>query len=485
MNDALSSAAALGRFASPVESLGAIDPQVAGALIAGGSDVALVVDASGVIMDVAFGSAELGKEAHRDWVGKRWVDTVTPESRVKIEELIRDTGPTTPSRWRQINYPSREGPDVPVRYSAIRFGPDRRLVAVGRDLRAMAALQQRLSEAQQAMEREYARIRDAEKRYRLLFQLASEAVLIVDAGNQRVVEANPAASTLLSRDAKKLIGQAFGELFDEASQQAARSFVAAVRVAPRIDNVHVQLASDKEPLLLSGSLFRQDSAAHVLVLLSRLGGGAAAEGSADLARVVERMPDAFVVTDSDRRVLTANAAFLDLVQASSEDHVRGELLDRWVGRPGVDVDVLFANLRAHGAVRHFSTLLRGEFGANEDVEIAGVDVPGGARPCFGFSIRSTGWRVGREKLGGRELPRTVEQFADLVGRVPLKNLVRETTDLIERLCIEAALQLTRDNRASAAEMLGLSRQGLYAKLRRYGLGDFDDAEDGDAGETSQ
>jgi hypothetical protein len=28
-----------------------------------------------------------------------------------------------------------------------------------------------------------------------------------------------------------------------------------------------------------------------------------------------------------------------------------------------------------------------------------------------------------------------------------------TTDVIERLCIEAALELTGDNRASAAEML--------------------------------
>ncbi len=83
-------------------------------------------------------------------------------------------------------------------------------------------------------------------------------------------------------------------------------------------------------------------------------------------------------------------------------------------------------------------------------------------------------RAGRERLGGRELPRTVEHFAELVGRVPLKNLVRETTDLIERLCIEAALELTGDNRASAAEMLGLSRQGFYAKLRRYGLGDLGD-----------
>jgi DNA-binding NtrC family response regulator len=50
-------------------------------------------------------------------------------------------------------------------------------------------------------------------------------------------------------------------------------------------------------------------------------------------------------------------------------------------------------------------------------------------------------------------------------------LVRETTDVIERLCIEAALKLTGDNRATAAELLGLSRQSLYVKLRRFGLAD--------------
>jgi DNA-binding NtrC family response regulator len=75
--------------------------------------------------------------------------------------------------------------------------------------------------------------------------------------------------------------------------------------------------------------------------------------------------------------------------------------------------------------------------------------------------------------GGHELPRSVEQLTHLVGRVSLKELVREATDVIERLCIEAALELTNDNRASAAEMLGLSRQSLYSKLRRYGLGDLD------------
>jgi DNA-binding NtrC family response regulator len=53
--------------------------------------------------------------------------------------------------------------------------------------------------------------------------------------------------------------------------------------------------------------------------------------------------------------------------------------------------------------------------------------------------------------------------------MPLKDIVGETVDLIERLCIEAALKITRNNRASAADMLGLSRQSLYVKLRRYGI----------------
>ena len=55
----------------------------------------------------------------------------------------------------------------------------------------------------------------------------------------------------------------------------------------------------------------------------------------------------------------------------------------------------------------------------------------------------------------------------------LRDIVGETTDVIERMCIEAALTLTSNNRASAAEILGLSRQSLYSKLNRYGLGSSD------------
>ena len=92
--------------------------------------------------------------------------------------------------------------------------------------------------------------------------------------------------------------------------------------------------------------------------------------------------------------------------------------------------------------------------------MSAVAVTEGEHPCFGFAIRSVGRRLRDDDAAGaapgRDLPRSVEQLTELVGRVSLKEIVRESTDLIERLCIEAALAYTDDNRASAAEILGLS-----------------------------
>jgi transcriptional regulator PpsR len=174
--------------------------------------------------------------------------------------------------------------------------------------------------------------------------------------------------------------------------------------------------------------------------------------------------------------LTANAAFLDLVQLASEEQARGISIERWVGRQGVDLGVVVSQLRERGEIRNFHTIVRGQYGAVEDVEVSAVAVTEGDTPCFGFSLHHvTRQRSGNTKADSGVL-RSVDQFTRLVGKVPLKELVRESTDIIERLCIEAALQMNGDNRANAAEMLGLSRQSLYMKLHRYGIDDTADVE---------
>jgi PAS domain-containing protein len=188
--------------------------------------------------------------------------------------------------------------------------------------------------------------------------------------------------------------------------------------------------------------------------------------------VLERMPDAFVVTSDDFIISACNAAFLDLVQLAGPEQARGQPLARYLGRPGVDVSLLMAQLREHGVVRGFATVLRTSLDTEEEAEVSAVTVQDGAPPAIGFAIRPVGRRMRDRSELGRSLPRSVEQLTELVGRVSLKEIVRETTDLIERLCIEAALNITGDNRASAAEVLGLSRQSLYSKLHRYGLGNL-------------
>ena len=186
-------------------------------------------------------------------------------------------------------------------------------------------------------------------------------------------------------------------------------------------------------------------------------------------QVMESAPDALVVTDLEGRILSTNRAFLDLGQLATEEQARGQMLDHWLGRTGVDFRVLLSNLKQHGSVRLFATQMRGEYGANAEVEVSAVAANAGQQRCLGFTIRDMGRRLVSETRTHKELPRSASQMTELVGRLPLKDIVRETTDLIEQLCIEAALQLTGDNRASAAEMLGLSRQSLYIKLRRFGM----------------
>lgn len=464
-------------FKAPKEHLGALSAEAAASLIAAAGDVAMILDADGIIRDFAFQSDEMPKmlAAQKKWLGKHWSKVVTAESRLKIEALLREAKPERPTAWRHVNHPLPDGTDLPVLYSVVQAGKAGGFVALGRDLRPMAVLQQQVVQAQETMERDYSRLRHIEMRYRLLFELSAEAVLIVEASSLRVIDANPAARSLLGDAAKKLAaGRSVFQAFTEDSAHSVRSLLEAVRAGGRADNVEARLLRPDQDVVVSASLFRQDSETLFLVRLSNKSPADAAafpKLKSKMLKIVENAPDGFVMTGPDGVILTANAAFIDMVNAKSEEEVRGQRLERWVGRPGVDADILISNLRQRGSVRLFGTTLNVEYGPSSQVEISAVSVMNGGTPCFGFTLRGIGQRLSGETRSGRQLPRSPEQLTELIGRMSLKDLVRETTDVIERLCIEAALELTSDNRASAAELLGLSRQSLYVKLRRYGLAD--------------
>lgn len=458
-------------FRSPDIHLKALTSETTGALIAESNDLCLIIDKKGVVQDVAVSGDDESLNLAGRLIGKRWIDTVGVDSRKKIEQLLDPEARSKKPRWREINQHLDDGRELPMLFKAVPFG-EAHTAAVGRDLRPVAKLQQRLLDVQSSLERDYARLHQTETRYRMLFNMATEAILIVDADSRKIVEANPAAGRLLDRPAGKLVNRTFPRGFSDNSIDAIEDVLLRVRAAGGAEDVIVLSADSRKKFRLTASLIRQEEGPYFLIRMVEPGDSQASGENFKILDVMRRSPDAFVVTDPDGNILTANDAFLDLCQVATELQVKNQPLGEWLGRPGIDANLLLRTLRERGQVRQYATAINPEFGTPINVELSAVSALDSDEPCFGFVIRSQMLSIPREKSGEESpLPKTLEEITDLVGRVPLKDLVRETTDIIERLCIEAALKITNDSRASAAEILGLSRQSLYVKLRRYGLGD--------------
>ncbi len=455
-----------------------LDPQLAADLVANTGDLAVIVDRTGVVRAVVAIDVDLREAGIASWVGQHWAQTVTNETRGKVEALLRDATSKSSGRRRQVNHILPGGNDLPVSYTVMRVGRDGAFVAAGRDMRTVSALQQRLVEAQQAMERDYWRLRHVETRYRLLFQLAAETILVVDSSTMKVMDANAAAGKLFGEPPEKLSGRAFPFGIAPDDLRAVGDALSNARAVGKSADVRIRLARGGETYGISVSTFRQDSSTLLLIRFSSVESdrqiGDGGERSR-IAALLEQSPDSFVITNIAGAITYANRAFLDLVQLTSDEQVRGEDIGTWIGRPGADFDVFLTMLKRNGAVRLALTSARGVHGLVTEVEVSAAWLPASDHPAIGFMLRDVGRRLAAGPQGARDLTHAVEQLTSLVGRVSLRELVRDTTDLVERHFIEAALELTDDNRTSAAEVLGVSRQSLYVKLRRHRLLDSRDS----------
>ncbi len=437
------------------------------AMVAG--DITLVLDDTGTILDAAYDPDDYPDFGN--WVGTNWIDTVTVDTRPKIMEMLAAARRGEVQHWRQVNHSSQSG-DVPIRYAVLSVNGGEHRIAFGRDLREAGKLQARLLQVQQSLERDYMRMRQLESRYRMLFELSAEPVLIVEAQTLRIREANSAAHNLMNARSGSLQTKKLLSLIDKDSRDLMQTIVGAALSSNRVSPVKVKLQKPAREVSAAVAGFTQDRGQYLLIRLVPTGESDVREQASPVLDLIEDMPDAFVVANAGLELISANHAFVEMVQAASVDQIRGRHLSEWVGRPGIDLDLIEGQIQQHGAARNVATVLRTpNDNDGEQVELSAVR-SSGDDPLFGFVIRPIGRRLRDLPPGTREMPRSVEQLTDLVGRMPLKDIVRESTDLIERLCIEAALSYTSDNRASAAEILGLSRQSLYSKLHRYGLGNL-------------
>jgi len=442
----------------------------------GQPDLTLLLDMDGIIRDATLSGA-MADESIESWLGRPWTE-VAGETGEKIKRMVDDTRASGFSAFRQINQKFPSGVEIPMEFTAMLLGDQTGMLVLGKNLQAVAELQARLIAAQQSMERDYWRLREVETRYRLVFDASNEAVVIVSASDFRIVEANLSAVQALTgqpRGNDALAGRDF--LLDVApkDRDAVRTMLARVRERGKALSILVHLGFSEQAWILRGALMPSEPGQILLLHFTPAAIAAPSKEQLEHAAIkelIDRVPDGFVALDAGGTIQHANQAFLDLVQVGSKPPVIGESLRRWLSQPGADWNALLAQLRRYKTVRLFRTTLRGELGSETEVEISAVDADGEQKSYIGVLLRNVSRRF-NEMPEGDALRMALGPISEQLGRSSLRKLVKDTVSIVEQHYVKQALEHAGGNRTATAELLGLSRQSLYAKLNRYGLDDRD------------
>jgi len=450
-----------------------IGPDILGDIIASLADLAIVISSTGQILSVLSNPIHRSYVDLKEWERRNVRDVLTSESIPKFERALAEyLDPDAVSRPVELNHFDHEKKwQFPINYSLNRIGPDQTILMLGRDMRPVAEMQQQLVKAQIALEKDYESQREYDTRFQVLLGHITDAVVFVSVGEGRVTELNSAAARLLGKKRDSITGSSFGQEFKGISRADLMDKLAAAAQADSTGGVEVETARTGEKLRISPTLFRAAGERMFLCRLTEVNGNAIRDDdyTRNLIALCENGSDGIVMTDSSGAITSANEAFLNLVDATDGRSLRSRQLSDFLSRGNVDQKVLMDHAARVGSMRLYTTRLIGEYGGQRPVTISATLLSNGHVPCFAFVFRDAQVSEMPATPGIPVVDEEARPLMELVGSATLKEIVSQTTDVVEKMCIETAIQLTNNNRVASADMLGLSRQSLYVKLRKYGM----------------
>ncbi len=475
--------------------LAGLAPQLASTFVSVAADIALVIDADGVIKHVALGADPIGgSTAH--WLGRPWVDTVTGGTRRKIELLLSEVQATGVTRRREVNHPSQEeASDIPVAYSAIRLGHGGPVLAIGRDLRAVAAIQQRFIEATQSMEHDYWVQRQVETQVRTLYHVATDAVLVVDAYTLQVVQANAAAQALLAPRLTQgkcdgfsdglggsLVGTDAAASVLHVERPGFTELLATARATgrPGVMRAHAAPAvlgsapTALVPVEVSATPLRAGPTMQLMVQLRCIDVEPdQAEVSRRRSAWLDNTADALVVTDSSGRVLMCNAAFKAMCQMAPNATAHQRTLAELLGDPGRTLAHTLQQARRQG-LAHAPEAFVGHTLPTLALELTAVLLAEGDQECIGLRLCKR--PAAADTAPDLQRPDPVEQLtlaigqlADQMGQLALPQLLQQAATLAERHLITAALARSQGRLNESGLLLGIPVPALQQRMQHLGL----------------
>jgi transcriptional regulator PpsR len=437
-------------------------------LLCSACDLVLLAGPDGVV-ELAAANPQAGITAKLDqWTGKALDSLFAPESVTKLTQRLAASGPLLPL---EVNHTDAAGHSFPVRYTLRRWAESGHVLLMGRDLRPMAEVQQELVQAHRAIGRDHEAQRELETRYRVLMEENSFPLLIISETSGRIVDLNSSAARLLGAPRSDLMNAAVAQEFDGRRRGELIENLAKTATNDSSAFIDLNVRRTGQRVKISAKLFRASRDRLLLCRISLSESAQTQQGERGLMleNLFEKGVDGIVFLDGSGVIKAANEAFLNLTDSHSQSVVIDRAFSDFLSRGTVDLKVLLDNVKRVGHLRHYRTRLNTDYMGEVMVELSATLVHDRGKQLIAIVARDTiatesvSWpNVATDNDGLRNVMR-------LVGYSTLREIVAETTEIIEKMCIEAALDMSGNNRAAAAELLSLSRQSLYVKLRKFGI----------------
>lgn len=449
-------------------------------LIEHAADISVCLDADLAIQGISVNPAAGSLGCLDHWAGRPFFGFLADESQSKFRDRIaafRSDDSGLPIRM-ELNHVDNATWDFPVTYSIHKLDGGGFLM-LGRDMQAIAELQRNLVNEQLARERDYQKLRAEEAFFRVVLDTSETPMVLVDPKQGRIRDLNGAAAALLGTVANSLSGTVFAQCFEGRRREELGEALQAAASNEAGRGLDVICRRNGRSLKLMPRYFR---AANDLVFLCRIvSDDDTAEHDAAawfLGELFANSTDAIVMTDTKGVICEANEAFLIMVDAAQLRDVHEQSFADFMTRGVIDLKLIIETLNQEKRLRTYTTQIVSPVGTRTVVDISAAQLrQGNCVHGFGMIIRDVTRRETLDADAGQLVisEDAMKHMMDLVGTTSLKELVSATSDVVEKMCIETALQLASNNRVAAAEMLGLSRQSLYVKLRKHGFIEDSDA----------
>jgi len=236
-----------------------------------------------------------------------------------------------------------------------------------------------------------------------LFAAASSAVILADGTNHRIVNANPAALSLLDARLPDLRGAYWHAAFSDSCEESLTSAAQNSGISHRPAEVTAFGRINSARLSVMVSHFNSSMRPYLLIRLTNATPdlySAQPPRSAVLDHI-DALTTGFVLADGELRVEFWNRAFAMLIGEPAQSAIEGQSLLRWLHLTPGDLERMREQVARREATISMTTTLSAGYSFALTVEVVAVSAPDATCAHWAFILR---------KIEAQPLPALGQRF---------------------------------------------------------------------------